>query len=372
MSRETMADLRANTRIGFTAKRGDAWRYRLGDGNSVAWTYSADDPNSVRNHFPGPVPVESVLELFTWDAVRCEVAVKPPEGFTFPPVEIEPGVWVDNPLSGEYLPAPGRQALMRSDTGAVFGIFADGYEIHQFRDWLLQRVSNLLDDELAIGSAGLLKQGAQAWVTVEVPENITTPEGVVFRPNLTACTSHDGSLATTYKRTVTIPVCDNSLAAGLAEVGQQLKIKHSKYSHLRIAEARDALAMIHTVAEDFAAEVAALCRIDVSDKAWSAFIDAHTPLVDEKGKDKAGRSLTMATNERESLTQLWSHDNRVSPWHGTAFGVLQAVNTYTHHIQTVRNSPRPERNMSNAITGKTDALDKATVAELMQVLAAVA
>jgi len=356
MTREKLEDLAANTRVGFTLKRGNAWHYRVGD------------PNSARNHFEGAVPMESALELFAWDAVRCELFVKAPEGFTPPPVEIEPGVFVDNP-AGEYLLVPGRQAVMHNGTGTVFGVFMGGYDIHQYRDWLLQRVSNLLDDQLAIGSCGTLKLGAQAWVSVEVPENITTPEGVVFRPNLLACTSHDGSLATTFKRVVTNVVCDNTLAAGLGEVGQQLKIKHSRYSHLRLNEARDALALVYTIADDFAAEVAALTRLDVSDKAWSAFIEAHSPLVDEKGKEKTGRSLTMATNERESLTQLWNHDNRVSPWHGTAFGVLQAVNTYTHHIQTVRNSPRPERNMSNAITGKTDALDKATVSELMKVLA---
>jgi hypothetical protein len=44
----------------------------------------------------------------------------------------------------------------------------------------------------------LLKGGALAWVSVEVPDNIVTPEGVVFpgvvfRPNLLAARTHDGS-----------------------------------------------------------------------------------------------------------------------------------------------------------------------------------
>jgi phage/plasmid-like protein (TIGR03299 family) len=352
MTAENLDDLRANTRIGLTRHRGNAWHYRVGD------------PDSARNHYEDAVPMDAVLDLFSFELVSCELGVKLPEVLR-PPVEIMPGVFVDNPAP-EYAPAPGRQAIVRGDTGAVLGVFKDGYEIHQYREWLLNQVANILDDDLAIGSAGLLKDGAQAWVSVEVPENITTPEGVEFRPNLTACTSCDGSLATTYKRMVQMVVCDNTLAAGLGEVGQQLKIKHSKYSKLRIAEARDALAMIHSVAEDFQAEVAALCRIDVTDKAWQKFVEAHVPLAD----DAKGRALTMATNEREALTQLWNNDLRVSPWKGTAFGVLQAVNTYTHHIQTVRGASRPERNMSNAVTGKTAALDVATVGELMKVLAA--
>ncbi len=188
-----------------------------------------------------------------------------------------------------------------------------------------------------------------------------------FRPNLFACTSHDGSLATTYKRVVTNVVCDNTMAAGLGEAGQQFKIKHSKSSTLKLAKARDALAIVHTVADDFAAEVKALCETTVSDRAWRVFLDAHTPLPAE-GK---GRAHTLRTKERDELTRLWDRDARVSPWRGTAWGVVQAVNTYAHHGATVRGASRPERNMSNAVTGKVDELDQTTVRTLHRVLATV-
>lgn len=356
MTAENMTDLRANTRIGMTAKRGNAWHYRVGD------------PTSAANHYPGPVPMQAVLDLFSFNLVSARLKVELPEGVTLAPVEIEPGVFVDN-LDGQTPYIEGKQAIVRNDTGAVLGIFSEGYEIHQYPEWLLSRVSNILGDTLVIGSAGLLKGGAQGWVSVEVPENITTPQGVEFRPNLLACTSCDGSLATTYKRVVTNVVCDNTMAAGLGEVGQVLKIKHSRYSKLRIDEARDALAMVHQVAEDFQAEVEALCAVTVTDKQWSRFLDAQAPLIDPKTKaDKVGRARTMAENERESLTQLWNNDVRVSPWRNTAWGAVQAVNTFTHHVQTVRNVPRPERNMSNAVTGKTDTMDRETFAKVMAVV----
>lgn len=108
--------------------------------------------------------------------------------------------------------------------------------MHQYRQWLLTTVADILDDTLAIRSAGLLRGGAIAWVEVSVPESITTPEGVTFRPNLLATTSFDGSIATTFKRTVTATVCDNTRDLALAEQGQQYKVKHSRYSHARLAE----------------------------------------------------------------------------------------------------------------------------------------
>jgi hypothetical protein len=49
-----------------------------------------------------------------------------------------------------------RQAITRSDNDHVMGIFTDGYEQHPYDEWLLTTVVNILDDDLHIGSAGLL------------------------------------------------------------------------------------------------------------------------------------------------------------------------------------------------------------------------
>jgi phage/plasmid-like protein (TIGR03299 family) len=332
MSKETANWLNNNTLIGFTDKRGTAWHYR------------AAEQGEESNHYAGAIPVEDVQRrLFAWTADSS-------------PLYVETGKFGLSIVEG-------KQAITCSDTGDVLGIFSDGYRVHQYQEWLLERVSNILDDGLAVGSAGLLRNRAQAWVSVEVPENIVTPEGVEFRPNLLACTSHDGSLATTYKRVVTNVVCDNTMAAGLSEMGQKLKIKHSKHSKLRLMAARDALALVHTVADDFAAEVKALCEIDVSDKAWSAFLDVHSPLPTDQG-----RALTMAQNERETLTKMWNTDTRVTPWKSTAWGVMQAVNTFTHHEGIVRGASRPERNMVRAVTGGVDTMDQDTMGELSKAL----
>lgn len=340
MSRETLTWLNTNTLIGFTDKRGRAWHYREG----------AD------NHYPGAVPVSDVEQrLFSWEAVSSPLYVPGPAG--------ELTAMDANGSLISLALVSDKQAMMRSDNGHVMGVFAKGYEPHQYREWLLDQVASLLDDGLAIGSAGLLRGGAQAWVSVEVPQNIKTPEGVEFRANLLAVTSFDGSLATTYKRAVTNVVCDNTMAAGLAEKGQTFKVKHSKYSKMKLAEARDALAIVHSISADFAAEVKALCETPVTDRQWRQFLDAHKPLPEERG-----RSYTTAHNERSDLTRLWDNDDRVSPWRGTAWGVIQAVNTYTHHIGKVRNMSRVERNMSRAATGGVDTLDQQSAAVLAAVL----
>jgi len=201
-----------------------------------------------------------------------------------------------------------------------------------------------------------------------MPDTITTPEGVAFRPNLLATTSFDGSIATTYKRTVTDTVCDNTRELALSEAGQEVKVKHSRHSGLQLAPARQALAMVHTLADDFAAEVAELCCVEVTQSQWEAFLDAHIPRVHTTtGLPLTGRSQTMADTKRDSLTTLYRSDPRVSPWAGTAHGVLQAVNTYEHHEGVVRGE-RGERNGLKTITGDFGRLDRTTWKTLIAIL----
>jgi phage/plasmid-like protein (TIGR03299 family) len=323
--------LNSMTLIGFTEKRGTAWHYR------------SDLQGETPNHYPGAIPVPDVLErLFNFEVEERPIYILTDAG---------------------YVEIAGRKAMATTDSEEVLGIFKQGYQGHSYKEWLLESVATILDDELSIGSAGLLKNRAQAWVSVEVPENIVTPEGVEFRPNLVACTSFDGSLATTYKRLVTNVVCDNTLAQGLNEDGQTFKLRHSKYSGMRLQDARDALAIVHSIADDFAAEVAKLCKEKVSDKRFTAVLDALYPVPADEG-----RGQTVITKKRDEIAALWANDERVAPWKGTAFGVLQAHNTWNQHYAQVRKGvPRVIRNMENAVKDKSAMQDS----QVLAVLAAV-
>lgn len=343
MSKETYTWLNNNVLVGFTAKRGNAWHYK------------ASEQGSESNHYEAAIPVDDVLRrLFAWKAVELPVFVRVPAG-----LDDMTGL-DDMGQPFKYIQADGRKAIAADDTYEVLGMFKDGYQPHQYSEWLLNNVANVLDDELAIGSAGLLRNRAQAWVSVEVPENITTPEGVTFRPNLIACTSFDGSLSTTYKRTITAVVCDNTLAAGLSESGQVFRVKHTRNSAMRIGSAREALAIIHSAADDFAAEVKALCEWSVTDAQFKRLLDKLVPDSDSK------RSMTLSQNKRDKVLSLWERDPRVSPWHGSAFGVLQAFNTYNHHHSIVRGAGRVERNMTEVLSGRFETQDNDVLSGLKQ------
>jgi phage/plasmid-like protein (TIGR03299 family) len=266
----------------------------------------------------------------------------------------------------------GRQAITASDDHSVLGLFKTGYQAHQYEQWLLRNVATLLDDDLIISSAGLLRGRAVAWVEISVPDTITSPEGVTFRPNLLACTSFDGSLATTYKRTIQNTVCDNTMAVALEEKGQTVKIRHSSKSLTRVADVREALALVHTAADTFQAQVAALTSQAVTDAQFQQIVEALVPIA----PDATPRAVTMAKNKRGALNRMYRWDPRAAGFHGTAYGVLQAVNTWHHHEQgglsgktsEQKRQARADRNALRAVTGEIEALDNQVHRAIQKVL----
>ena len=340
MSQETSQWLNTKTLIGFTEKRGNAWHYR------------EEDQGDEANHYVGAIPVEDVeRRLFDWEAVEVPLPAIPVADLSPDGVD---SYEVTDP-NRKVIVRP-RGALSEDDPGGIFGIFKGGYTVHQFKPWLLENVAVILDDDLQIGSAGLLKEGAVAFVQVEMPEGITTPEGVEFRPHLLAASGMDGSLSSTFKRCVQIAVCDNTMDAALVEGGknsQRIRIRHSKKSMGRITEVREALAIVHDIADEFSAQVAALCNIKVSEGDWNKFLDEIAAVPEDEGYAK-----TISTKKRTALEQLYTEDERCAPWTGTAFGVLQTMNTYMHHgTMVMGDGSRFERNQINAIRGASAKAD---------------
>lgn len=349
MSAETEQWLNQNILVGFTSKRGNAWHYRS----------SAQGAES--NHYEEAIPVADVnRRLFSWDFLEGDISST---------VLSSDGVLV--------VQAPDRKAIIRPE-GAIpglpadiLGVFKTGYQVHPYQEWLLDNVSTILDDDLQVASAGLLKGGAVAFVQVEMAENIDTPEGFTFRPFLTAATSVDGSLSSTYQTGVTAVVCDNTLSAALAEKdsASRIKVRHSKNSLGRVSDVRDALQIVYSTADAFSAQVSQLASTTVTDREWAAFLDAHVPVPLATAAPRGTRGATMANNKRDELSNLWTSDPRVSPWKNTAFGVVQAVNTHAQHIASVKGSTRADRNALSSVNGTFQAMDAATLSTLQKVLA---
>lgn len=328
MSRETLEHLNTQTLIGFTSLRGNAWHYRA--------DLQGDEPN----HYAGPIPVADVRRrLFHWTPVEAELTAT---------------VLTDDGVTSFHDPT--RKGIVRPDTGALLGVFKRGYQIHSYEQWLVSNVEAILDDDdLQIGSAGLLRGGAQGWVQIET-EATQYVAGIEHRPFLTAVTSLDGSIATTYGSGTQVVVCDNTLSVALGSMRQAYKVRHSANSLGKLGDVREALRLVLGAGDAFAAQVEQLTAERVSEDRFERFLAAFAGT-----ESDSKRAKTNAETKAEAVRQLWRNDERVTPWRGTAWGVVAAVNTYTQHEAPIRGADRVTRNMEFMVGGKADALDSATL-----------
>ena len=339
MSAETMTWLNQNVLVGFTDPT---------YGRGTAWHYRADLQGTEPNHYPHAIPVSDALRrLFYWQAIEADVIIRTADG--------------------RETMDPTRKAIVRNDSpSTVFNVFKSGYQIHQYEEWLLKNVANLIDDnDLAIGTAGLLRQGGKAFVTIELPETIKTPMGFDIRPHLLACTSHDGTLSTTYQLVTTVVVCDNTLAGALGERTAQHKVRHSKHSIGRLQSVRDALTLVHEYTDELTLELERLAQQQVTDQQFQAIVANLVPV--DLSMDVRPQVRARVENKQELLTHIYKSDPMVAPWSGTSLGVLQAWNTFQHHYAGKDNS-RVERNLLNGITGKTAESDLFALTAINKVL----
>lgn len=332
MSRETLEWLNENTLIGFTDERGDAWHHLEG----------------YDNHFPGAIPYDRVLDLMS-----------------YPLAEGTPTVAVLGEDGVTTFEAVGHKGIVRLDTGEVFKFFKEGYRIHQPKDWCLRNVETLTHGSLELAAAIVLRGGAIAAVQAELTDTREAAEGVKHRPYITAATSMDGSLATTYLVGTRLWVCDNTLTYALSEHDAlQHKVRHSAHSLNRMGEVRENLGLVvEEVGDTIDREIRRLTSEYVSDDRWNEFVKAYTGI--EK-IEKPGKALANAEAKVKVLNQMWHYDERVAPWKNSAWGVYSAVNTSEHHIFG-NDSNRETRNGLRTVQGKWDAIDRHT----LQVLASV-
>lgn len=317
MSAETIEYLNANTLIGFTESDGNAWHW---DGIT-------------QNQYPGAIPVDDIeARLFNW---RAE--------FRTPMFDPEPpsSITDDTPSlvhwDGDLVTDPATSAVVRVNpdgTLKVFNYVTDTYRIHQYPEWLLHNVANLVDQssgELDFGSAVLLKDGAVAAVQVRPPEMVRIGDDQYLKYIL-AVTSHNSQIATTYKVVYQRVVCDNTLDIAMTENSPQFRVKHTTNSSLLVAEARQALDIMFTGMTQFDTEIERLMNTQFTTNQFAGAIRFMWPQpevdLDPEGNVSNQRAINNWDRRFDELWAMWNTDPRVGTYKNTAWGGLMAFNTW--------------------------------------------
>lgn len=316
------------------------------------------------NQYKGFIPRADVLErLFTFNPLRAGVAY-------LVPCAVDEADFIDR--SGNACKVVESQqrrvGVLRDDTNYDFGVFGRGAVHPPYQVTLMQQVEMLTGSILGISGAGLLAQGARAYIEFAMPETLHDDKsGLAYRPNLLVADSMDGSISLTKCLTIQAMICANKLSPNLLEAkkaGRLVRSKHTKNiaSMMRLANERDALGLLEVANDQFVQDLHKLLSCDMSHKQRIEVMDIIAPI-----PERAGRGRQIIENKRDQLMSL-SSDPMVEPFLGTAFGEVQRYSTWQHHVAERRTQGRWETNFWRAINGMTQSADRATVVAIETVL----
>lgn len=231
-----------------------------------------------------------------------------------------------SPVYGRYADGtmyevPGQYATIRTDINRHLGVVGDRYTIMQNEE-LFEFADALVDTGDAwYESAGSLKGNTMVFLSMKLARPIEVAN-IDFEPILTCATSHDGSLATQALISPIVVVCMNTLSLSVNRAKYRYQIRHTESYSDRLAEARLALQLSWKYFDGFEAEVQRLLDTDVTKKQFEDIVSELFPIGDTELRGK------IADKRREALRHTYYSDPSSRPWVGSAWGVLNGVNTY--------------------------------------------
>jgi phage/plasmid-like protein (TIGR03299 family) len=222
---------------------------------------------------------------------------------------------------GQVEEVPGRFATVRTDTNKLLGVVGDRYEIVQNEE-LFEFADALVDTgDAHYESAGSLRDNKVVFLTMELERPVKVAD-VDFKPFLNVTSSHDGSFAFRAGVSPTVIVCMNTLRLAIDGAAHEYTIKHTMNVADRIAQAREALRISFDYYDGFDAEIVKLIDTDVTNRKFESIMRDLFP---EGTTEIQGRN---AQEKREAIRVVYKTDPSSAPWQGSAWGVLNAVNTW--------------------------------------------
>jgi phage/plasmid-like protein (TIGR03299 family) len=343
----------ADIMIGNTSRRkvagGGSW---MGKGQVVA-------------SYEDAIPLQDVYDrLLDWHPIEVPNA-------NLIPVELDEDF--DTIVGGQaykVLPRTDYKGIVRSDNFESLGVFKNAYDSAAYNR-MLRFIQDAFQGALPVWNAGLLGGGKKFFITVGMDETMhDSKSGLDFLPHLLFFSSLDGSLANTFTPGTQVTQCDNQFRAfrkAAESAGRLVKFKRSRHSlsETRLNTLRDALGIINLEADQFTQDVHNLVDTELSTVDFFKALDIIVPLPKD---DSSKAAVTRAENTRDQIVGLYRSSPMVSPWVDTAFGFVQAVNTFNNRERPVRGALRIERTFERVISGSLADADTASVNALENVL----
>jgi hypothetical protein len=316
----------------------------------------------VLGSYEDAIPVQAVYDrLLNWEPIEVPNA-------NLIPVTLDDRF--DTIIGGQayrVLPREDHKAIVRSDNFQSLGVFKNAYDSSAYNR-MVGFIQDVFQGALPVWNAGLLGGGRKFFITVGMDQTMhDSKSGLDFMPYLMFHSSLDGSLANTFLPGTQVAICDNQFRAmRKAGADRMVKFKRSRHSlnEQRVRSIRDALGIMTLEADQFTADVHRMVDIELSTQDFFKALDVIVPLPKD---DSSKAALTRAENTRDQIVSLYRTSPMVAPWTDTAFGFVQAFNTYNNRQRPVRGALRVERTFERVLSGSMADADAASVGALEKV-----
>jgi len=237
---------------------------------------------------------------------------------------------------GETIPA--HQVIRREDTGEIFKILSDRYEIVQNTEaW------SFMDAVLGAGganyhTAGSLRGGRVMWILAKRPGEAEIVPGDTMENYLLLTTSHDGSLALQMQTTPIRVVCGNTLTAALNRGKDKVSFKHTSSVHKQITDAQTALIQGDETFRTVVNVSKALADTPINESSFDLFIESllnpnPIPTATNARANHHAKDQIASTMKELFMVGRGQTNPRVR---GTAWAAYNAVTEYVDYYSTVQ------------------------------------
>ena len=248
----------------------------------------------------------------------------------------------------------GMKANVRSSDHKVLGVVTDRYKVVQNED-AFAFTDMLLGEGVKYETAGSLSSGKRVWLLAKM--DTTKVCGDDVDPYLVFTNSHDGTGAVKVAITPIRVVCQNTLTLALSKASRTWSTKHIGNIDGKLEDAKKTLGFASAYMEELKEESDKLTQIVVLAPQFADFITKMFPIKE----DASERRISNIERQRKALAEIYNHKDDIQRFHGTAYGVLNAVADYMVHFLPARQTKNYQENnfMSIVDGGKNNLMDMA-------------
>lgn len=236
-------------------------------------------------------------------------------------------------FNSEKLLIPGRKATSRTDTGEVFGIVSEKYQICQNRDALdfIQYIDDI--ELLKVGQA----YPGNIFVIAQLPE--TTLLGDSIRPHMIFSNSHDGGGAIQATTCMLRLVCQNQFAQVFRDSPATVKIAHKGDVKGKLELAHETLIGVNEYMGRFTTHASELVGRKITPHIYNKVLDEIFK-TDPNYSDLQNMRIS---DNRNRFNHIYNNDDNQN-FKNTQWGIVNAMGDYITHEEPTRRTDKWEVN----------------------------